>query len=166
MLKFSNNKVISNTLKYLPSTLRNFNQTSFYKINSEKFMNNYKSNNQFSTNIFYNKNLNKNDFYNTQNFHFSSNQINQEVLKSLLNQVKTEEGKSILDLDLLYDIKFDPASGKTKILLNLHKDFRKIKILLENKIKATPELSNEKIEIAIAPQEKKSEPHNFKKSWS
>jgi Mrp family chromosome partitioning ATPase len=162
MIKLSKNKILSNSIKYFHSTLRDFNKFSLYRINSQSFGNKLKISLQSSTKIS-NKYREKNEFYKTKTSPFSITQLNKDILKSVINQVKTEEGKSIIDLDLLYDIKFDPASGKTKILINLHKDFRKIKILLENKIKATPELSNENVEISMAPQEKKSEPTTSKK---
>ena len=62
-----------------------------------------------------------------------------------------------MDIKLFNDIKFDTNADKIRILLNLHKDFRKIKNLIETRLTSNEELKNKKFEIAIAPEETSSE---------
>lgn len=82
--------------------------------------------------------------------YFSSNKdsnITENIkLKNILNQIKDENGKSILDLNLITEIKQD-KEGKFIINLKLTKDYRKIKNLIELKLK---ENNIENVELAIA----------------
>ena len=113
--------------------------------------------NTFSRNSLYSIKLNS--FCRNENTpHLNKfNSSDKETIKYILKEITTEEGRSILDLGLLYDIKYDTNNDKIKILLNLHKDFRRIKQMIENKLKESSELKDKKIEISIAPQETKSE---------
>lgn len=83
---------------------------------------------------------------------FSTNKEFNDI-KAMLGSIKDEDGKSIIDSGLLFDIKQE--GEKTKIYLKLNKDFRKIKSLIEKRLQENDAKS---FEILIAPQEKKSEP--------
>ncbi len=80
-------------------------------------------------------------------------ELNEFKIKDILGQIKSQEGKSIIELGLLYDLKVDSKTNKIKIQLNLHQDYMKMKNMIENIAKS--ELLD--VEVTIAPQEKKSE---------
>jgi hypothetical protein len=75
-----------------------------------------------------------------------------KLISSFFKDIKADDGKSLLDLGLLHSVKVN--NDKYTILVNLHKDYRKIKNMLESKLK---ENGINSFEINIAPQEKKSE---------
>lgn len=112
-------------------------------------------------------------FYNKQSFLFSDVTGNKiKKIKEFLSEIKTENGKNIDEMGILNDIKEVEGTTengddkKFRILLNLHKDYRKIKHLIETKIKQAEsvlKLDVNSIEIAMAPQEKKSEPTHTRK---
>jgi len=96
---------------------------------------------------------------------FTTNDDKIEAIKSklieLIKEIKSEEGQNILELNIFKEISYLNDKKKFKIYLNLNKDFRKIKGLIENKIgKSIAENLIEKInfEVMISPTEKKSEP--------
>ena len=111
----------------------------------------------------------KKDFSKNSNFYFISqkNLSNfpeknfEELKKSILNilsDIKSEDGKNFLENNLLNDIILQ--NEKIKILLNLNKDFRKLKSLIEIKITELQKnnlIQNFSYEISIAPTEKKNE---------
>lgn len=67
--------------------------------------------------------------------------------------MKTEEGKSIDELNLIHSLGIDTASGTVSIKLNLTKDYRKAKSIISNKLKSEiPWIRDVKIEMA--PKEK------------
>jgi ATP-binding protein involved in chromosome partitioning len=80
------------------------------------------------------------------------NTYNTNMITDIIKEIKTDDGKNVIDIGLLHSI--NDNMGKFSILLNLHKDYRKIKNILESKLK---ERGISHFEINIAPQEKKSE---------
>lgn len=96
--------------------------------------------------------------------YFSTNTTNQNTdsnlshIKDILKDIKTQDGKTIQESNMIYDIKIDSETKKIKILLNLHKDYIKIKNIIEKKFKESPYFKEyDKIEVTMAPAEKKSE---------
>ena len=74
------------------------------------------------------------------------------MISNIFKEIKTDDGKNLIDMGLLHSIKVN--NDKYTILVNLHKDYRKIKNMLESKLK---ENGINSFEINIAPQEKKAE---------
>jgi metal-sulfur cluster biosynthetic enzyme len=103
--------------------------------------------------------------------YFSSNEnssndkiaeIKEKLLK-LLKEVKSEEGQNIVELNIFKEISYTNDKNIFKIYLNLNKDFRKIKGLIENTIKnriSEKSMENIKFEVVITPTEKKPEQVN------
>ena len=187
------NPKLLNTLKKLDSIkafnfttrLNKANKSNKNFDNLNEFTNISKAN--LTKNIFSNNNNNKNYIYflTTKNFHVNSNNpanINNtnneknknnnnnnnpkfEELKNkitkIFSEIKSDDGKNLLEHNLLNEINFQ--NEKVKIYLNLNKDFRKIKSLIENKINESIRSGNMEsfaFEISIAPQEKKTEAAN------
>jgi Flp pilus assembly CpaE family ATPase len=99
------------------------------------------------------KNLKK--FYNPillNKYSFKLFSDKKSLISNLFKEIKAEDGKNLIDLGLLHSIKEN--NDKFTILVNLHKDYRKIKNMLESKLKENGITS---FEINIAPQEKKAE---------
>ncbi len=97
------------------------------------------------------KNLYNPRLFNKYNFKlFSEDKKN--LISNLFKDIKTDDGKNLLDLGLLHSIKVN--NDKYTIMVNLHRDYRKIKNMLESKLK---ENGINSFEINIAPQEKISE---------
>ena len=156
MLGIGTSKIRKYSPIFLNNLKNNYSSRSLKSISLSK--NNYSIFNNFSSN----QNINSIfkfhlKFFCVKNSTSESFELKKNLIKDILNEIKTEEGKSILEVGLLYDIKYDEKSNKIKVQLNLHKDFRKIKSLIENRIKIEEELKNEKVDVAIAPQEKKTE---------
>lgn len=114
--------------------------------------------------IFQKKNLfliNQKDFSiknsnNTPQFE----QLKEKLLK-VLCQIPNENGKNLVENNMINDIAL--VNDKIKIYLNLNQDFRKIKAIVENKINeniGNKTIENFSFDVSIAPQEKKSEDTN------
>lgn len=70
--------------------------------------------------------------------------------------MKTEDGRSIDEMNLIHSLGIDDNSGTVSIKLNLTKDYRKAKSLITKKLQS--EISWVKnVKIEMAPQEKKAE---------
>lgn len=111
----------------------------------------------YSNKSFHTNNPNNSKTNNTQFEELKSN------IKNILSEIKFSDGKSLLEYGILNDITLN--NDKVRIYLNLNKDFRKIKNLIENKINENfknGSLQSFAYEVAIAPQEKKSEAANTK----
>jgi ATP-binding protein involved in chromosome partitioning len=101
--------------------------------------------------------------YNNNKILFNMNKLfttnidknNIEIIKEVVGSVKSEDGKNLFEIGLIFDIKQE--GEKTKILLNLNKDYRKIKNLIEIKL-TEKNIDKNKVEVTIAPQEKNAMP--------
>jgi len=74
----------------------------------------------------------------------------EEIAKSL-KEITDENGKSIDDLGVIHSVGFDNLSGTVSIKLNLTKDYRKAKELIQAKLQKIDWIS--KININMAPKE-------------
>ena len=57
----------------------------------------------------------------------------EQIIKSL-KEIKDESGKSIDELDIIHSLGYDDLTGTVSIKLNLTKDYRKIKDLINKKL--------------------------------
>lgn len=74
----------------------------------------------------------------------------EEIAKSL-KEITDENCKSIDDLGVIHSVGFDNLSGTVSIKLNLTKDYRKAKELIQTKLQKIDWIS--KININMAPKE-------------
>ena len=70
--------------------------------------------------------------------------------------MKTENGKTIDEMNLIHSLGIDDNSGTVSIKLNLTKDYRKAKSLITKKLESEIEWVKS-VKIEMAPQEKKAE---------
>lgn len=92
----------------------------------------------------------------------SSQQAREEVLLALA-KVKDEKGKSLQELNMLHSLDIKEESGVVHIKLNLTNDYRKIKTIVQDRLKAELPWAS-KIEVAMAPAAQQAKPtHHLKK---
>jgi len=144
-----NNNYISSK-SFFTKINKNYSKQKFQKIVNAEFF------------IFSNKKFHTNNPNNKQKF--STNQIPEDLknkIKHYLSEIKFSDGKSLIEYEILNDINFN--KDKVRIYLNLNKDFRKIKTLIENKINENINNGNLEtfpFEVSIAPQEKNTDATN------
>jgi len=96
-------------------------------------------------------------YFNSHSTHDKSD-LKLNRVNEILSEIKTQDGKTLQEAKLLYEIKYDDEIKKVKILLNLHKDYIKIKNMIQKKFKESSlGIEFEKVEVSMAPAEKKSE---------
>jgi uncharacterized protein YjaZ len=141
------------------------NSKNFYLLDSKsKNSSLNKEESKLATKLYFfpNKNFHANNHNNNKNSSKDFEELKNNI-RTILSEIKFNDGKSLLEYEMLNDIAFN--NDKVKIYLNLNKDFRKIKSLIDNKINENIKngsLQNFAFEVSIAPQEKKSEPVNTK----
>lgn len=167
------NKLDSLKQLNLNSFLFNKNNKNILSINSKYFHSLNSHHTKISKLIKAEDQKKKLFFISNKNFHTENpnktNNINKAFeelknnLKNVLSEIKFSDGKSLLEYEILNEIAF--TNEKVRIYLNLNKDFRKIKSLIDNKINENIKngsLQSFAFEVSIAPQEKKSEAANTK----
>lgn len=139
------------------------NSNFFHNLNSSKKILQLNNQNFPKTKLlfFTNNHFHANNQSNNGNISNKKSEELKNNVKNVLSEIKFSDGKSLLEYEILNDIAF--SNDKVKIYLNLNKDFRKIKTLIENKINENIKngsLQSITFEVSIAPQDKKSEAAN------
>jgi Mrp family chromosome partitioning ATPase len=94
--------------------------------------------------------------------HHSHSQAKEEVLLALA-KVKDEKGKSLQELNMLHSLDIKEDTGVVHVKLNLTSDYRKIKTIVQDRLKAELPWAT-KIEVAMAPAPQQAKPtHHLKK---
>jgi len=140
------------------------NTKHFHVFNSKSNFSNRTKEENFYTNLFFfpNKHFHVENPNKSLNYNKDFEQL-KNILKTILSEIKFSDGKSLLEYEVLNDIAM--SNDKVKIYLNLNKDFRKIKSLIDNKINENIKNGSLKsffFEVSIAPEEKRSEAANTK----
>ncbi len=153
-----NNVLLFNSKKpYLFSNKKN----KFHILEREKFKSILYEKNHACLFFLIHKNFNANNNI-SDKISLKIEELKNKISKILL-EIKFDDGKNLIEHNILNEITFQ--NNKTKIFLNLNKDFRKIKTLIEKKINDDIKngiIENFNFEISIAPQEKNSENSNSK----
>jgi Mrp family chromosome partitioning ATPase/DUF971 family protein len=83
----------------------------------------------------------------------------EDKIKEVLKEIKYESNQDIIQANIIQNIRVDSDKNKIQIFLNLSKDYRKLKHMIEEKLfNSGLATSKESIEILISPQGKKSQP--------
>ena len=94
----------------------------------------------------------KNPFYQTQQRYFSSTpESNEDAIAEVTNVLKgmkTEEGKSMDEINIIHSVGVDAKLGMISVKLNLKKDYRKAKVLIQNQLKEIEWVRSVKVEMA------------------
>jgi hypothetical protein len=81
----------------------------------------------------------------------SSGQTNEEAISEVtkvLKDMKTEEGKSMDQINIIHSVGVDAKLGMISIKLNLRKDYRKAKALIQDKLNQIEWVRHVKVEMA------------------
>ena len=81
-----------------------------------------------------------------------SNQEAIAEIRNVINSLKTEDGKSIVETNVIHSVGVDPKTGVISIKLNLTKDYRKAKALLTQTLKEQIPWAS-KVKVEMAPRE-------------
>ena len=62
--------------------------------------------------------------------------------------MKTEEGKSMDEINIIHSVGVDAKLGMISVKLNLRKDYRKAKVLIQDKLNQIEWVRHVKVEMA------------------